>query len=225
MRVFVIAAHPDDEVLGCGATVSRLAKESNDIFVAILGEGITSRYLKREDANLNLVKSLKKKTEMVKNLLGAKEFFFSDFPDNRFDTVSLLDVVKKIERWIDRLKPDIIFTHSAHDLNIDHIITHRAVITATRPFKNCPVKEIYTFEISSSTEWAFGEFGSFKPSVFFNIENTIDLKINAMETYDSEVREFPHPRSKEAIRNLARSWGSVVGVEYAEAFETVRRVL
>ncbi len=225
MKVIVIASHPDDEVLGCGATISRLAKEGNDIYIAILGEGITSRYPKREDANKKLIKDLKKKAENVVELLGAKELFHSDFPDNRFDTVPLLDVIKKIEEWIDKIKPEILFTHHANDLNIDHAITHRAVLTATRPIKGCSVKEVYTFEILSSTEWAFGEFGSFNPNVFFEIKDTIEVKIKAMEIYESEVRGFPHPRYLEAIKNIGRRWGNVVGLEYAEAFETVRRIV
>ncbi len=224
-NVLIIAAHPDDEVLGCGATISRLATEGNDIYIAILGEGITSRYLKREDANKKLIKDLRKKAEKVVEFLGAKELFHSDFPDNRFDTVPLLDVIKNVEEWIDKIKPEVLFTHHAHDLNIDHVITHRAVLTATRPIKGCLVKEVYTFEIPSSTEWAFGEFSSFKPNVFFNIKDTIELKIKAMEIYESEVRGFPHPRSHEAINMIARRWGSVVGLEYAEAFETVRRIV
>lgn len=225
MKIFVIAAHPDDEVLGCGATISRLAKEGNDIYIAILGEGITSRYLKREDANKKLIKDLGGKAEKVVEFLGAKELFHSDFPDNRFDTVPLLDVIKKIEEWIDKIKPKILFTHHASDLNIDHVITHKAALTATRPIKGCPVKEVYTFEIPSSTEWAFGEFGFFQPNVFFEVRDTIELKIKAMEIYESEVRGFPHPRSPEAIKTIGRRWGSVVGLEYAEAFETVRRIV
>jgi LmbE family N-acetylglucosaminyl deacetylase len=225
MRILVIAAHSDDEVLGCGATIARLAKEGNEISIALLGEGVTSRYSKREDADRRLIEELGAKAKAVSEVLGAREISFFDLPDNRFDTVSLLDIVKKVEGLIEEVRPDIVFTHHAGDLNIDHAITHRAALTATRPVKGCPVKEVYAFEVPSSTEWAFGEFGTFNPDVFFDIEDSIEVKTRAMEMYESEAREFPHPRSPEAIRNIARRWGSAVGLQYAEAFKTIRRVL
>lgn len=225
MSVLVVAAHPDDEVLGCGATISRLANEGQDINIAILGEGITSRYQKREFADKKLVEELKLKAEKVKERLNSRELFLFDLPDNRFDSVPILDIVKKVEELIEKVKPKTVLTHHSGDLNIDHTITHRAVLTATRPSKGCPVKEIYTFEVPSSTEWTFGEFGYFKPDLFFDVSNTIETKIKTLEIYESELREFPHPRSAEAIKAIARRWGSVVGVDYAEAFETVRRIL
>ena len=117
------------------------------------------------------------------------------------------------------------FTHHPSDLNIDHAITHRAVLTATRPLSDCPVKEIYAFEIPSSTEWSFGQFGSFQPDTFCNVESTMEMKIRAMGLYETERREFPHPRSPEALEAIAQRWGSVVGLRYAEAFETIRRQL
>ena len=225
MKIIVIAAHPDDEILGCGATISRLAQEGNDVFVAILGEGITSRYTNRNDPDKELIVELKEKAKEASEMLGVKELFLFDFPDNRFDTISLLEIVKKVEGLIDKIKPEIVFTHNGYDLNIDHVITHRAVLTATRPIFGCTVKELYTFEVSSSTEWSFGEFGSYNPDSFFDVENTIEKKIKAINVYDSEIRQFPHPRSSEAIKSVARTWGSVVGLEYAEAFVTVRRIV
>ncbi len=225
MKILVIAAHPDDEVLGCGATVSRLAQQGNDVFITILGEGITSRFSNREDADEKLVMELKEKAQKATEVLGAKDLFLFDLPDNRFDTVPLLDVIKKIEGVMEKLRPDTVFTHSAGDLNIDHQITHRAVLTSTRPLAGCPVKEVYTFEIPSSTEWAYGEFGPFTPDLFFDVTNTLKTKIKALEVYESELRIFPHPRSAEAIKAIARKWGSMTGLEYAEAYNTVRRIL
>jgi LmbE family N-acetylglucosaminyl deacetylase len=137
----------------------------------------------------------------------------------------LLDIVKKVESLIEGIAPHTVFTHCARDLNIDHAITHRTVLTATRPVKGSPVREVYTFEVLSSTEWAFGEFGSFKPNLFIDVTETIEMKSAALSIYDSEMRGFPHPRSAEAMRILARRWGSVVGLEFAEAFETVRRII
>lgn len=221
----VIAAHPDDEVLGCGGTIARLAKEGHQVYIAILGEGITSRYAQREQVNRALVKGLRARSRRTAKLLGARDLFPYGMPDNRFDTVPLLDVVKVIERLVKRLQPQVIYTHHGGDLNIDHAVVYRASVTATRPVAGCPVKEVYAYEVPSSTEWAFQRLESiFRPNVFVDVSPIIETKIQAMQIYASEVRPFPHPRSPEALQAIARRWGSVVGVEYAEAFELIRSV-
>ena len=225
MTVLVIAAHPDDEVLGCGGTIARLAQEGHEVYIAILGEGITSRYQQRERADQALVEGLHARSRQVAELLGARDLFLYSLPDNRFDTVPLLDVIKIIEELVERLQPQVIYTHHGGDLNIDHVVVHRAVLTATRPVAGCPVKEIYAYEVSSSTEWAFGQFQTgFQPNVFVDISATLETKVQAMALYESEARPFPHPRSPEALQAIARRWGSAVGVEAAEAFELVRSV-
>ncbi len=221
----IITAHPDDEVLGCGGAIARLALEGHDVYIAILGEGITSRYQHREQADQAMVKELHARSRQVAELLGAKDLFLYSLPDNRFDTVPLLDVIKIIEELVKRVRPQVIYTHHGGDLNIDHVVVHRAVLTATRPIPGHPVKEIYAYEVPSSTEWAFGQFQSaFRPNVFVDISKTLETKIRAMELYKSEVLAFPHPRSPEALRTIARRWGSVVGLEVAEAFELVRSI-
>lgn len=225
MKVLVIAAHPDDEVLGCGGAIARLAKEGHELNIAILGEGVTSRYEKREAADQSLIGALQAKSRQVAELLGATSHFQGKLPDNRFDTIPLLEVIKDLERLVEEIQPEVIFTHGGADLNIDHTIVHRAVLTATRPMASCPVKAIYTFEIPSSTEWAFGQFHSpFRPNVFVDIVSSLEIKIQAMAVYESESRPFPHPRSREALLANARRWGSVVGLEAAEAFELVRKI-
>jgi LmbE family N-acetylglucosaminyl deacetylase len=136
-----------------------------------------------------------------------------------------LEVVKLVEELVDRLKPDVIYTHHPGDLNVDHGVIHRAVLTATRPTAGQSVREIYAFEVPSSTEWAFGSLQpTFRPNVFVDVAATLETKIAAMACYGTESREFPHPRSSEALRALARRWGSVVGCDAAEAFELVRSV-
>jgi len=220
-KILIIAAHPDDEVLGCGGTIARLSKEGFEVYTLILGEGVTSRddIRNREKREREIVK-LKKQAQEVNKILGVRKVFFFDFPDNRFDTVSFLDVVKTIEKVKNEVKPDIIFTHYERDLNIDHQIAYKAVIIATRPLERETVKEIYSFEISSSTEWSYPL--SFSPDIFFDISATIGIKLKALEKYKTELRAYPHPRSLEGIELIAKVWGMKVGLEYAEAFKVVR---
>lgn len=223
--ILIIAAHPDDEVLGCGGTIARAVREGHDVYLAILGEGITSRYPQREQASMTAIEELHRRSHRVAELLGAKELSLHNLPDNRFDTVPLLDIVRIIEDLVERYQPRVIYTHHGGDLNIDHQVTLRAVLTATRTMRGQPVQEIYAFEVPSSTEWAFQRFEPvFRPNVFVEIWDYLDLKIEAMSLYESEVRTFPHPRSEEALRVIARRWGSVVGCEAVEPFELVRAI-
>jgi LmbE family N-acetylglucosaminyl deacetylase len=222
-KVLVVAAHPDDEILGCGGTMARLVNEGCDVYTLILGTGIAGRYENADEEKIKgEVEGLKKQAFVANEAIGVKEVFFHDFPDNRLDTVALLDVVKVIERLKESIKPDIIFTHHAGDLNIDHQITYKAVLTAARPLAEETVREIYSFEVLSSTEWNYPL--SFSPNVFFDIADTIDGKMEAMGQYKSELRKFPHPRSIEAIESNAKVWGMKAGLKYAEAFECVRTI-
>jgi len=225
VRVLVIAAHPDDEVLGCGATAARLVQEHHQVHFAILGEGITSRHASRSDADASQLVSLHKQAEAAAAALGVTSLALHSLPDNRLDTVPLLEVVKVVEELVDRIKPEVIYTHHPGDLNVDHGVIHRAVLTATRPVPGQSVREIYAFEVPSSTEWAFGSWqATFRPNIFVDVAATLEMKIAAMACYQTESREFPHPRSPEALRAVATRWGSVAGCHAAEAFELVRSV-
>jgi len=209
-RILIIASHPDDEVLGCGGIISRFGKD-NEISVAILGEGATSRGSGQEE-----VMKLKESATKVENV---KEVMFFDLPDNKFDTLPLLDIVKKIENIVEKVKPEIVFTHFKNDLNVDHKITYLAVLTALRPKPDCSVKEIYSFEVPSSTEWSDE---SFLPDVFFEID--IEDKLKLLEGYQSEMREFPHPRSRKGVEALALFRGCSCGLKAAEAFKLIRKI-
>ncbi len=225
MKVLVVAAHPDDEVLGCGGTASLLASRGDEVDIAILGEGETSRHDRREDADPEALRLLHERSRRAGELLGARKVSLHGLPDNRFDSLPLLEVVKVVERLVEEVRPEAIYTHHPGDLNIDHGVTFRAVLTAVRPLAGCPVRELYSFEVPSSTEWAFQRIEPpFRPSVFVDIGATVSTKVEAMALYESEARAFPHPRSGEALRTIARRWGSVAGLEYAEAFELVRWV-
>ena len=225
MNVLVVAAHPDDEVLGCGGAVARLAQEGHDVYIAILGEGITSRYDERGQADPACIQELRERSRQVADLLGVKDLFLDNLPDNRFDTVPLLDVVKRIEAVVQRVQPEAVYTHHGGDLNIDHAVTCRATLTAARPLAGSPVKDVYAYEVASATGWAFGQFPPrFHPNVFVDITDTLDTKIRAMELYETETRPFPHPRSAEALRALAAQRGTQAGTNAAEAFELVRSI-
>lgn len=220
-KILIVAAHPDDEVLGCFGTVARLIQEGYEAYTLILGEGKTSRDDKRQIENKkDEIFILNNEIKNANNVIGIKKVFVENFPDNRFDSVDLLDIIKVIAKIKDEVKPDIIFTHYEHDLNIDHQITYKAVITATRPMQDECVKEIYSFEVLSSTEWNCPI--SFSPDVYYDIGDTLDLKIKAMEEYISELCEYPHPRSLEGINLNAKYLGLRIGKKAVEAFECVR---
>ena len=222
--ILVIAAHPDDEVLGCGGTMAKHVSAGDQVYCLILGEGMTSRYSQPEQAKRKL-EQLKNQAEQAARILGIRKALFRDFPDNCFDTVPLLTVVKAIEEVKEEIRPEIVYTHHHGDLNIDHQITFRAVLTACRPAKDDTVKEIYSFEVPSSTEWnAPQAHNYFMPNVFVDISATLDKKIEALEVYCSEIRGYPHPRSPEALRSIASRWGTVAGCLASEAFELIRLI-
>jgi len=220
-KILIVASHPDDEVLGCFGTVARLIKEGYEAYTLILGEGKTGRDDKRDiESKKEEIEILNGEIEKANSLIGVKKVFVESFPDNRFDSVDLLDIIKIISKVKEEIKPDIIFTHYENDLNIDHQITYKAVITATRPMEDETVKEIYSFEILSSTEWNYPL--SFSPDTYFDISSTIDLKLKAMNQYGSELCLYPHPRSLEGIELNAKYHGMRIGKRFVEAFKSIR---
>lgn len=222
-KILVVAAHPDDEVLGCGGTIARHAKEGAQVYALILGEGITSRFEKRESGlGSNKLKALKNFVAAAAKILKIKKAYTFDLPDNRFDSWELLDIIKLIEKVKDEVRPDAIYTHHRADLNIDHRITFEAVLTACRPLAGETVKKILSFEVPSSTEWSYP--CSFQPNMYVDISGTIKTKIAAMKAYKSEIRKWPHPRSEEAIMTLAKKRGCEAGLDLAESFELVRLI-
>ncbi|WP_440691043.1 PIG-L deacetylase family protein [Candidatus Pelagibacter sp. HIMB1782] len=217
-NILIVAAHPDDEILGCGGTISKLQKD-NSIEVIFMTNGISSRKVnnnqikKRKTAYVNLFKFL--------SLPEPKNF---GFPDNKMDTVPLLKIVKKIEKKINEFKPNIIITHYENCLNIDHRVTFEAVMTACRPLKDTCVKKILSFEIPSSTEWALFKGKNFQPNYFIDISNHLGKKLEMIKFYKDELRPYPHSRSIKAIKSFASFRGVSVGVNYAEAFYLNRSI-
>ncbi|MGC8451588.1 MAG: PIG-L deacetylase family protein [Cylindrospermopsis raciborskii] len=213
--ILVIAAHPDDEVLGCGGTIACYTAQDIPVRVIFLADGISSR----EASDMAELESRHLAARKAAECLGISEVSFGEFPDNQLDTVPLLSIVKRIEQAIANYQPDTIFTHHIGDVNIDHQRVHQAVVTACRPQPHHPVKTLLFFEIPSSTEWQPpGSAPTFHPNWFMDISHTLAIKQQALEFYQQEMRPFPHPRSPEAVTALAQWRGATVGVAAAEAF-------
>ena len=222
-NVLVVAAHPDDEVLGCGGTISKLSAEGWDVNVLILGQGIVSRYDSDEQGVKSKTESnISGHIEAASKILGVKKVFAFDLPDNSFDKNPLLETVRLVEKIKKQTNPSIVFTHFAEDLNIDHRITFNAVMTSFRPLPGETLASIYSFEVLSSTEYSHFPF---KPNCYFDISKHIQNKISAMNCYVTEVRDWPHPRSERSIKVLAEKRGSEIGIENAEAFVLIRGVM
>ena len=223
MKYLIIAAHPDDEVLGCGGSIAKWTNQGHEVKIIIIAEGLTSR---SESRNLEIYKEklvdLHNTSFQAANLLGASTELLS-LPDNRLDSLDLLDIIKLVEKKINEYTPDIIVTHHIGDLNIDHRLIHESVLTACRPQPDHKVKRLMSFEVPSSTEWqSSSDSRHFVPNWFENIDSTILLKIKALEIYKSEMRDWPHARSIDGVRSLAMWRGASIGCEYAEAFMLVR---
>ena len=217
--VLVVAAHPDDEVLGCGGTLARHAENGDKVHVLILADGETSRQQAGE------VSERWACADRAANILGIRLHKILGFPDNQLDRIALLEVVREIESAVSQLKPTVVYTHHGGDLNIDHQITCRAVMTACRPLPGSTVNAIYTFETVSSTEWVVPQLDPmFIPVRVVDISDTMQKKMAALQCYDAEIRPFPHARSYEAIEHLARLRGTQSGIKAAEVFGVMRQI-
>jgi LmbE family N-acetylglucosaminyl deacetylase len=212
--VLVIAAHPDDELLGTAGTLKKLVDQGYRIISVITALG------RKEEAH-----QTQKLALLANKELGIEEVVFLGHPNLELEMLPLHILNKQIEQLIEKYKPEKIFTHHYGDLNRDHQITFQSVLTAARPLPNKKPIEIITFETVSSSEWnTYTSENTFKPNYFVNISDSIDNKLAALKHYDVEMRDFPHPRSYEGIKHLANVRGMTVGVPYAEAFEIIRRV-
>lgn len=216
MRILAIGAHPDDCELGAGATLAKHAMLGNEVTLLILGTGVTSRLVGGSAS----VAELKHQATEAAGILGVSVQTLS-FPDQRFDTVEVLDITRAIEEVVAKIQPQWVYTHSGSDLNLDHRITHQAVLTACRPVPDGCVKALYAFEVPSSTEWGT----VFHPEHFVDVSGEpIRKKQAALACYAGEMRQFPHPRSSGGVHALASWRGAIVGVEAAEAFEVLREI-
>ncbi|MEA3314784.1 MAG: PIG-L deacetylase family protein [Campylobacterota bacterium] len=218
MTTLIIAAHPDDEVLGCGGIIKKFSKKE-DFYVLILSGGADTRY----DKSMENV--LKNNAKNANKILGTKEVFFENLPNQKMDTIPILEITQITEKYIAKLQPTRVFTHHIGDLNKDHQIVAEATFTATRPIVGQVVKEVYSYNVPSSTEWNFIEGEKvFIPNTFIDIKKELDFKLEAMECYESECREYPHPRSIKALKAHSNYWGLVSGYEFAEPFKLIRKL-
>jgi N-acetylglucosamine malate deacetylase 1 len=217
-NVLVVAAHTDDEALGCGGTIARHVAEGDTVYAVFLADGVTSR----PDADAAQLEHRNSAAAKAHESLGIKKAYMLGFPDNRMDGIPLLDIVQRLEEVLEKVRPEIVYTHHFGDLNVDHRITHQATLTACRPVPRASVKEIYAFEVLSSTEWNTPGVSPFIPNVFVDISDYLDAKVAALRAYELEMREAPHSRSIENAIRLAELRGNTVGVKAAEGFSLVR---
>lgn len=223
----MVAAHPDDEVLGCGGTIARHANSGDQVHVLIVAEGSTSRQQERDRAQVqDELSALAKAAQTAGTILGAAGVDLLDLPDNRLDSLDRLDLIKRIEEYVERHQPECVYVHHAGDVNVDHRRLHEAVVTACRPTPGHFVRRLLSFEVVSSTEWQpSGSAPAFQPTWFVDISDQWERKREALLSYSSEMREWPHARSLEAVEHLARWRGAQVGVEAAEAFCLMRQLV
>lgn len=219
-KVLIVAAHTDDEALGCGGTIAKHVANGDEVAALFLTNGIGSRDTGDDEANARFGCALQ-----ASEILGYKLLHNFDFPDNQMDGLPLLKITQAIEPFIAEFAPQRVYTHHIGDLNVDHRVVHNAVMTACRPQPGSSVKEILTFEVMSSTEWQSPLKDSFLPSVYVDISEQIDKKMMALEAYRIEMRDYPHSRSVEHLKQLAAHRGNCIGRNYAEAFMQVRRII
>ena len=219
-QILVLAAHPDDEALGCGGTIARLVDEGYDATVMFMTDGVGARKLKYLEKSKR--KSAAKKACKI---IGFKKIYFNNFPDNQLDSVPLLKIIKKIENLLHKISPTLIFTHHQDDINIDHNIVSQATFTASRFYRPKNLK-IFAYEVLSSSNINFGKKNYlFEPNTFINIEKTINRKIKALKMYKDELRDFPHPRSIEGVKILAKFRGMHSSNNFAEAFDLKKNII
>ena len=223
--ILVLAAHPDDDILGCGASMARFSAEGKKVHVAFLADGVFSRDAPRKQLDDELISRRKAALAALK-VVGVTSVSFADFPDNKMDSTPLIEIAKVIEALISEHKPKTVLTHNVSDVNVDHRRVHEATVVACRPQPGHSVKTVVCYEVSSSTEWQLQvPTVGFAPNWYVDVSLYLDLKLKALAEYEFELRQWPHARSIEAVEHLARWRGASVGVEAAEAFVLGRKIL
>lgn len=223
MKILVIAAHPDDEIYGMGGTMAKLSAEGHEVHVLIVTDGCTAQYRNREDLE-EIVYKKRAEAVAANTLLGVKNVHFGTFPDMKLDTVPHIEVNQLIEQIIDEVQPEAVYTHFYGDVNLDHQMVYRSTLVAVRPVPGQCVRELYCYSVPSSTEWSPQlEHTAFCPNVMVDISAFSMRKEEALRAYQTELREYPHPRSPQYVREMDRACGLQWGMGDSETFLLLRK--
>lgn len=224
-KILVVVAHPDDEILGMGGTIAKLSAEGKEVHVLIVTDGSSAQY--RDSADLQkIIEAKKQETLNACNQVGVKSIHYGGLPDMRLDVTPHIQVNQAIEKVIDEIQPDTVFTHFYGDVNLDHQCVFKSVMVAVRPVADQVVQEVYCFNVPSSTEWnVFTASTMFMPNVVVNISKFAEKKYAALKEYNTELRDFPHPRSIEHVCRQDEAEGLKAGLLSAESFMLVRKVV
>lgn len=223
-KVLVIAAHPDDEIYGMGGTIARLSADGVQVSLLIVTDGSTSQYRQCENLD-SIIEEKKEETKKASEIVGIKNVFYGNLQDMRLDQTDHIEINKVIEDIIRKIKPDTVFTHYWGDVNLDHRRVYESTMVSTRPVFGQCVKEVYCYSVPSSTEWEPAVHHGFLPNYFVDISDYVDAKSNAIKAYKTELREFPHPRSVEAVTVQDNAAGLRCGItKSCEEFILLRRV-
>lgn len=219
--VLVVVAHSDDESISMAGTIVKHISKGDKVFVVSMTDGVGAY----DNVNIDMIKHRKISSDVASQELGFKWGDCYDFNDNAMDEYPLIEIVKAVEKAKLKYKPTLVYTHSGADLNVDHKVVANAVLTAFRPQPNEACKELRLFEVASATDYGNSSItGLFSPNLFINISNEWPYKERALKAYSAEMRDYPHSRSIEGIKNLANLRGNQIGYELAEAFEVIRKI-
>lgn len=220
-NILVVVAHADDETIGMGGAIKKHVNEGDKVYAISMTNGVGAR----NESNSNVVIERDLAAEKASKYLKFEWVKKFNFTDNALDHYPLLEIIQCIEKVKVKVKPELVYTHSAADLNIDHRIVANAVLTAFRPQPGEICKEIRLFEVCSSTDFGHVNItGSFVPNLFIGISETWNDKFLALKSYDKEIMNYPHSRSIDGIKNLAQLRGNQVGLSMAEAFQVIRKI-
>ena len=214
-NILVIAAHPDDELLGCGGTIAKHIRNGDNVCFVIVCEGSSHRGVDQEDNEQH-------HALLAAKILGVQDVKMLGFPDQKLDTYTLTEIITPLEEIVNSFRPSIVYCQYGGDINRDHELLFKAIMVAVRPTVEF-IDSVYAFDTASSTEWAYPR--SFTPDTWVDINDTLELKLEAMSCYKSELCDYPHPRSLKGLENKAKAWGNQACMEAAEVFMTIRRSL
>jgi len=219
MRVLIVSAHPDDETIGAGGTILRHADRGDELYWVVVTRAYNPPWTDEQ-----IRRAYDQVTE-VKDLLGVAEVFRLDFPTVKLNTVPNMELTSALQKVVDQVRPEVVYTTPRDDLNMDHRIVHDATLVATRPLPGAPVRRVLSYEISPTCRYGLPSGGrTFQPNVFVDISAQLDRKLRVIEAYRTEIQQFPHPRSVRGLEMIARERGLSVGLEAAECFELIRQI-